>query len=51
LLELDTVVSFLKGKVADYKLPEALVKLDEFPMTPTGKIRRPELVKQVAGKV
>ncbi len=50
-LELDTVVSFLKGKVADYKLPEALVKLDEFPMTPTGKIRRPELVKQVAGKV
>ncbi|MEK0418806.1 MAG: hypothetical protein RI949_2812 [Pseudomonadota bacterium] len=50
-LELDTVVSFLKGKVADYKLPEVLVKLDEFPMTPTGKIRRPELVKQVAGKV
>lgn len=49
-LELESVVSYLRGKVADYKLPEVLVKLDDFPMTPTGKIRRPELVKQVLGK-
>jgi non-ribosomal peptide synthetase component E (peptide arylation enzyme) len=48
-LALDEVVAFLKGRVADYKLPEALVVMNEFPMTPTGKIRRPELVKRVAG--
>jgi non-ribosomal peptide synthetase component E (peptide arylation enzyme) len=48
-LTLDEVVSFLKGRVADYKLPEALVIMSDFPMTPTGKIRRPELVKRVAG--
>ena len=50
-LTLEEVVSFLKGRVADYKLPEALVVMSDFPMTPTGKIRRPELVKRVAGTV
>jgi non-ribosomal peptide synthetase component E (peptide arylation enzyme) len=50
-LTLAEVVSFLKGRVADYKLPEALVVMSDFPMTPTGKIRRPELVKRVAGTV
>jgi acyl-CoA synthetase (AMP-forming)/AMP-acid ligase II len=50
-LALDEVVAFLKGRVADYKLPEALVVMNDFPMTPTGKIRRPELVKRVAGTV
>jgi len=48
-LTLDEVVAFLKGRVADYKLPEALVVMNDFPMTPTGKIRRPELVKRVTG--
>jgi acyl-CoA synthetase (AMP-forming)/AMP-acid ligase II len=47
-LTLDEVVSFLKGRVADYKLPESLVVMQDFPMTPTGKIRRPELVKRVS---
>jgi acyl-CoA synthetase (AMP-forming)/AMP-acid ligase II len=46
-LTLDEAVAFLKGRVADYKLPEELVVLSEFPMTPTGKIRRPELVRQL----
>ena len=50
-LDLGEVVAFLKGRVADYKLPEALVVMNDFPMTPTGKIRRPELVKRVAGTV
>jgi acyl-CoA synthetase (AMP-forming)/AMP-acid ligase II len=48
-LTLDEVVDFLRGRVADYKLPEELVLLTEFPLTPTGKIRRPELVRQVTG--
>ncbi|MEP7056768.1 MAG: AMP-binding protein [Caldimonas sp.] len=46
-LTLDEVTAFLKGRVADYKLPEKLVVMTEFPMTPTGKIRRPALVQQV----
>jgi acyl-CoA synthetase (AMP-forming)/AMP-acid ligase II len=50
-LTLDEVVAFLRGRVADYKLPEALVVMSDFPMTPTGKIRRPELVKRVDGRV
>jgi non-ribosomal peptide synthetase component E (peptide arylation enzyme) len=48
-LALDEIIAFLKGRVADYKLPEALVVMSDFPMTPTGKIRRPELVKRVSG--
>lgn len=39
-LELPEIVSFLKGQVADYKLPEMLERFDELPMTGTGKIRR-----------
>ena len=46
-LELSEFVSFLKGRVADYKLPEQLVVMDDFPMTPTGKLKRPDLVKRV----
>jgi non-ribosomal peptide synthetase component E (peptide arylation enzyme) len=46
-LSLDEVVGLLKGRVADYKLPEQLEVFEDFPMTPSGKIRRPELVKRV----
>ena len=48
-LALDEVVSFLRGRVADYKLPEQLIVMDEFPMTPTGKLKRSDLVKRVVG--
>jgi non-ribosomal peptide synthetase component E (peptide arylation enzyme) len=47
-LTLGEVVAFLRGRVADYKLPEQLVVMPDLPMTPTGKIRRPELIKRVA---
>lgn len=43
-ISLDQVVSFLRGKVADYKLPERLELIDEFPMTPTGKVKRADLI-------
>lgn len=46
-LSLDEVTSFLKGQVADYKLPEILQIVDELPFTPTGKIRRHVLVEQM----
>jgi non-ribosomal peptide synthetase component E (peptide arylation enzyme) len=46
-MELDEVVSFLKGQVADYKLPESIHVLEELPMTDTGKVRRPILRDQI----
>ncbi len=39
-LALEEVVAFLKGQVADYKLPESLEHFAELPLTGTGKIRR-----------
>ena len=50
-LTLDEVAGLLRGRVADYKLPEQLEVMTEFPMTPSGKIRRPELVKQLLARV
>jgi len=49
-ITLSAVVGMLKGRVADYKLPEELVVLDEFPTTPSGKIRRVELLKQLVSR-
>ena len=46
-VRLEEIVKMLKGRVADYKLPEQLEILEDLPMTPTGKVRRPELVKQL----
>src|SRR5207237_184012 len=39
-LELAEVLEFLKGQVADYKLPETLEHFTELPLTGTGKLRR-----------
>jgi non-ribosomal peptide synthetase component E (peptide arylation enzyme) len=39
-LTLAEVVAFLRGEVADYKLPETLEHFPELPLTGTGKIRR-----------
>jgi acyl-CoA synthetase (AMP-forming)/AMP-acid ligase II len=44
---LEEIVEFLRGRVADYKLPEELFLMSEFPMTPTGKVKRQDLVNQV----
>lgn len=44
---LDQLVEFLGDSVATYKLPEQIVILEELPFTPTGKIQRHLLVKQL----
>lgn len=46
-ITLDEVVSFLKDKIATYKLPERLEVVGELPRTPTGKIQRHVLLDQV----
>ncbi len=45
---LGEMVAHLKGEVADYKLPEELVIVDELPFTATGKLRRHVLAERVA---
>ncbi len=44
---LEEVVAFLKDSVAMYKLPEMVEIFDDLPFTPTGKIQRHVLVRQV----
>jgi acyl-CoA synthetase (AMP-forming)/AMP-acid ligase II len=46
-LQLTEVVDCLRGSIATYKLPEALEIFDDFPFTPTGKIQRYILTRQV----
>ena len=49
-VSLPEIVAFLKDGVATYKLPEELELFDEFPFTPTGKIQRHALTKQVLAR-
>ena len=44
---LEEVVAFLRGGVATYKLPEMVETFAELPFTPTGKVQRHVLVRQV----
>src|SRR2546425_819834 len=44
---LEEVVAFLRNDVATYKLPEMIEIFAELPFTPTGKIQRHVLVRQV----
>jgi non-ribosomal peptide synthetase component E (peptide arylation enzyme) len=39
-MSLDEALAFLKGQIADYKLPETIELFEELPMTGTGKVRR-----------
>lgn len=48
VLTLDEMVGFLKGQVADYKLPEELHLVEELPFTATGKLRRHVLAERIA---
>ena len=39
----NSLIDPLKGQIASYKIPRAVVFIDEMPMTPSGKIRKIEL--------
>jgi len=47
---LEEFTDFLRDQVATYKLPERLEILDELPFTPTGKIQRFVLQKEIAAR-
>lgn len=39
----DDLIDPLRGRIASYKIPRAVIFVDEMPMTPSGKIRKIEL--------
>ena len=39
----DELIARCKGRIASFKIPRHVITLDEFPMTPSGKIRKVEL--------
>lgn len=49
-VNLEEFSEFLRGQVANYKLPERLEVFSELPFTPTGKIQRFVLQKQVEAR-
>jgi len=49
-LSLEEALTFLGDSVATYKLPEELELFEEFPFTPTGKIQRHALTRQVLAR-
>ena len=46
-----SLVAFLGDSVATYKLPERLELFTQFPFTPTGKIQRHALVREVVARI
>ncbi|MEH7385467.1 AMP-binding protein [Bacillus sp. JJ1521] len=45
------LLEFVRPKVADYKVPDKLLIMDEFPMTASGKIRKVSLQEQLKEKL
>ncbi len=43
LVSEDDLIEPLRGRIASYKIPRAVIFVDEMPMTPSGKIRKIEL--------
>jgi acyl-CoA synthetase (AMP-forming)/AMP-acid ligase II len=48
---LESITAFLGDSVATYKLPERLELFTQFPFTPTGKIQRHALVREVVARM
>ena len=48
---LESITAFLGDSVATYKLPERLELFTQFPFTPTGKIQRHALVREVMARM
>ncbi len=50
-VDLDQLKAYLKQKIADYKVPDKFVILDEFPLTASGKLKKMELQEQLKIKL
>ena len=49
--EVETMKGFIKGKVADYKVPDWVVFLDSLPKTASGKIKKDVLEELLRGQM
>lgn len=47
ILDESEVRRFLNGRLARYKMPRKIIFVEDFPRTPTGKIKKTELKKQM----
>ncbi|KHF38519.1 class I adenylate-forming enzyme family protein [Halalkalibacter okhensis] len=47
----EELLVFIKEKVADYKVPDKLIIVNDFPMTPSGKIKKIELQKRLKEQI
>jgi fatty-acyl-CoA synthase len=47
----DEMKAYFRDKVARFKIPDRIEFMDEFPTTPSGKIRKVELREIMAGKI
>jgi non-ribosomal peptide synthetase component E (peptide arylation enzyme) len=47
----ESLIAFIGDSVATYKLPERLELFTQFPFTPTGKIQRHALVRDVMARI
>jgi fatty-acyl-CoA synthase len=45
-----TLVAFVRQRLADYKVPRSVTFVDEFPLTPNGKIQKFRLRELTLGK-
>jgi acyl-CoA synthetase (AMP-forming)/AMP-acid ligase II len=48
---IESLIAFIGDSVATYKLPERLELFTQFPFTPTGKIQRHALVRDVMARI
>jgi acyl-CoA synthetase (AMP-forming)/AMP-acid ligase II len=48
---IESLIAFIGDSVATYKLPERLELFTQFPFTPTGKIQRHALVRDVLARI
>ena len=46
-LDLDELTAFCQARLARYKTPKFWYVVEDFPLTPSGKIRKPDLLQQV----
>ena len=49
LLDMETLRSYCRGQIANYKIPKALEVVEKLPRTPTGKIQKHLLRKRYSG--
>ena len=50
-VDLEELKKFLQSKIADYKVPDKYIIVDEFPLTASGKLKKIELQEQLKIKL